>query len=150
MNNLSSNDVKKLFNKSFAAGISIYFLSISLITHSFHWNNHYLLLNSNFKCMQLKQHKLNGNKRGTKRGLSTKCEIVKEVFVSKRAVLLSEHAAKNKQQNPPKTSIRVLSVTCWNTQCHEFKSSFFSFKTRFERCWEWGGKPHTGCSRVWL
>lgn len=44
--------------------------------------------------MQLKQHKLNGNGE-LRGGLSTKCDIVREVFVPKRAALLGEHAKRN-------------------------------------------------------
>lgn len=82
-----SNYVKKLFNKTFAARISIYFLSSSLITHSFHRNNHvhcrfYPLFGAKitiFKCMQLKEHKLNGSSE-----LRGACLLnVREVFVSK-------------------------------------------------------------------
>lgn len=47
--------------------------------------------------MQLKQHNLNrfsrGKKNNTKKwDLSTTCEVVREVFVSKRAAICGEHA----------------------------------------------------------
>lgn len=51
----------------------------------------------------------------TKRGFSNKCGTVREVFVSKRAVLLGEHAEKHKsvksfEAHSPMMSLRAFSV----------------------------------------
>lgn len=53
-------------------------------------------LNDIFKNMQLQQTTQVKRDQWTKRDLSTKCDIVREVFVSKRAIIPGEHADKLK------------------------------------------------------
>lgn len=80
--------------------------------------------------MQLKEQKSNGNGELREEGEccllnATKCDIVWEVSVSKRAVHLGEHAAKKCEV------FEAHSVMSLKTKK---KKSFFSFRTHFERC----------------